>query len=62
MVGGVQMMAMRDMGMMPTLFVRSLFVMASRLLVMMSRMLVMFSGLLVMSCAFMLGHFVSPFM
>lgn len=55
-VSRMQMVAMRDMGMMSALFMRSFFVMPGRLLVMAGRVLVMFSGLLVMFRSFMLGH------
>jgi hypothetical protein len=55
-VGSMQMVAMRDMGMMPALFMRTFFVMSGRLLVMAGRVLVMFSGLLVMFRSFVLGH------
>jgi hypothetical protein len=52
----MQMVAMRDMGMMSALFMRSFFMMSGRLFVMAGRVLVMFSGLLVMFRSFMLRH------
>jgi hypothetical protein len=55
-VSRMQMVAMRDMGMMSALFMRSFFVMPGRLLVMAGRVLVMFSRLLVMFRSFMLEH------
>jgi hypothetical protein len=59
-VDGMQMVVMRDMGMMSALFMRTLFVMSGRFLVMEGRVLVMFSGLLVMFRSFVLGHFWFP--
>jgi hypothetical protein len=56
-VSRMQMVAMRDMGMMSALFMRSFFVMPGRLLVMAGGVLVMFSGLLMMFRSFMLRHF-----
>jgi hypothetical protein len=56
-VGSMQMVAMRDMGMMSALFMRSFFMMSGRLFVMAGRVLVMFSGLLVMFRAFVFGYF-----
>jgi hypothetical protein len=56
MVSSMQMVAMRDMGMMSALFMRSFFVMPGRLLVMARCVLVMFSGLLMMFRSFMLWH------
>ena len=50
------MVAMRDMGMMSALFMRSFFVMSGRLLVMARCVLVMFSGLLMMFHSLMLWH------
>jgi hypothetical protein len=55
-VSRMQMVAMRDKGMMSALFMRSFFVMSGRLLVMASRVLVMFSGLLMMLRSSMLRH------
>ncbi len=55
------MMSMGDMGMMTALFMRPLFVMASRLFVMAGGMLMVFSSLLVMLRSFMLWHFVCSF-
>jgi hypothetical protein len=55
-VSSMQMVAMRDMGMMSALFMRSFFVMSGRLLVMARCVLVMFSGLLMMFRSFMLWH------
>jgi uncharacterized membrane protein YedE/YeeE len=60
MVRSIQVMSVRDMSMMPALFMRSFFVMPSRLLVVARCVLMMFSGFLVMFRAFMLGHFDSP--
>jgi hypothetical protein len=60
MVRGIQVMSVRDMSMMPALFMRSFFVMPSRLLVVARCVFMMFSGFLVMFRAFMLGHFDSP--
>ena len=45
-VNRIQMMAVRDMSMMPAFFMRSFFVMSGRLLVVAGRVFVMFSGLL----------------
>jgi hypothetical protein len=55
-VSSMQMVAMRDMGMMSALFMRSFFVMSGRLLVMARCVLVMFSGLLMMFHSLMLWH------
>jgi hypothetical protein len=55
-VNSMQMVAMRDMGMMSALFMRSFFVMPGRLFVMARCVLVMFSGLLMMFRSFMLWH------
>ena len=60
MVRSIQMMSVRYVRMIPALFMRSFFVMPSRLLVVARCVLVMFSGFLVMFRAFMLGHFDSP--
>jgi hypothetical protein len=55
-VSSMQTVAMRDMGMMSALFMRSFFVMSGRLLVMARCVLVMFSGLLMMFHSLMLWH------
>ena len=57
MVPSIQMMSMRDMSVMPALFMRAFFVVASRLLMVAGCVIVMFSGFLVMFRAFMFRHF-----
>jgi hypothetical protein len=55
-VSSMQMVAMRDVGMMSAFFMRSFFVMSGRVLVMAGCVLVMFGGLPVMFRSLLLGH------
>ena len=59
MVGRIEMMPMRKVGVMPCRFVVTLFVMLGRILMMLRSLLMMFSGLLVVLRTFMFRHLFS---
>jgi hypothetical protein len=59
MVGRIEMMPMRNLGMMPCRFVVTLFVMFGRFLMMLRSLLMMFSGPLVVLRTFMFRHLFS---
>jgi hypothetical protein len=56
MVGSIQVMTVGNLRMMPSLLVRSLFMLSCGFLVMLGRMFVMFSRLLMMLGSFMTRH------